>query len=95
MKCLMMHIISPEATQFWITTMYLNYYIVVFVTLAARSCTVFTPNIGTDTDIYLSKHCAHADQEQYDNGLYCLKFDLHSDMYMHALMKHADHFFRQ
>ena len=27
----------------------------------------------------------------YDNGLYCLTFDLHSDMYMYALMKHADH----
>ena len=41
---------------------------------------------------YLSKH---PDQEQSDNGLYGLTFDLHSDMYMYALMKQADHFFRQ
>ena len=41
---------------------------------------------------YLSKH---PDQEQSDNCLYCLIFDLQSDMYMYALMKQADHFFRQ
>ena len=45
--------------------------------------------------IYTGAISAYPDQEQSDNGLYCLTFDLHSDMYMYALMKHADHFFRQ
>ena len=34
-------------------------------------------------------------QEQSENCLNCLIFDLHSDMYMYALIKHADHFLRQ
>ena len=42
--------------------------------------------------IYTCANSAHPDQEQSDNGLYCLTFNLHSDMYMYALMKHADHF---
>ena len=45
--------------------------------------------------MYTWANSTHPDQEQSDNGLNCLTFDLHSDMYMYALMKHADHFFRQ
>ena len=45
---------------------------------------------------YIPEQTVHTQfKEQSDNGLYCLRFDLHSDMYMYALMKHADHLFRQ
>ena len=46
---------------------------------------VFTPNTGTD--IYLSKQCTPR-----SGGLNCLTFDLHSDIYMYAVMKHTNHF---
>ena len=45
--------------------------------------------------IYTWASSAHPDQEQSDKGINCLTFDLHSDMYMYALVKQADHFFRQ
>ena len=67
--------------------------ILLYLSNLLQNKTLYLPQILGQ--IHTLANSAQPDQEQSDNGLYCLTFDLHSDMYMYALMKHADHFFRQ
>ena len=90
MKCLMMHIIGQEQHYFGLVQCTLISILLYFSHLLQNK-RLYLPKYW---ETYLSKS-AHPDQEQSDNGLNCLTFDLHSDMYMYALVKHADHFFRQ
>ena len=83
MKGLMVHIIGQEQ----------HYFGLLQCTL--MSALLYLSHLLQNKQIYTLANSAHPDQEQSDKGLYCLTFDLHSDMYMYALMKHADHFFRQ
>ena len=92
MKCLMMHIIGQEQhylglIQCTLISILLN------LSHLLQNKTLYLPQILGQ--IYTWANSAHPDQEQSVNGLNCLAFDLHSDMYMYALVKHADHFFRQ
>ena len=92
MKCLMMHIIGQEQHYFGLIQCTLI-SILLYLSHLLQNKTLYLPQILGQ--IYTWANSAHPDQEQSDNGLNCLTFDLYSDMYMYALVKNADHFFRQ
>ena len=92
MKGLMMHIIGQEQHYFELLQCSLISKLL-YLSHLLQNKTLYLPQILGQ--IYAWANSAHPNQEQSDNGLYCLTFDLHSDMYRYALMKHADHFLRQ
>ena len=92
MKVLMMHVIGQEQHYFRLLQCTLI-SILLYLSHVLQDKTLYLPQILGQ--IYTWAYSAHPDQEQSDNGLYCLIFVMHSDMYMYALMKHTDHFFRQ
>ena len=87
-----MHIIGQEQHYFGLLQCTLI-SILLYLSHLLQNKTLYLPQILGQ--ICTGENSAHPDQEQSDNGLYCLTFDLHSDMYMYALIKHADLFFRQ
>ena len=84
----MVHIIGQEQHYGLLQCSLIS--ILLYLSHLLQDETLYLPQIMGQ--IYTSANRAHPDQEQFDNGLYSMTFDLHSDMYMYALMKHADHF---
>ena len=87
MKCLMMHKIGQEQHYFELIQCTLI-SILLYLSHLLQNKTLYLPKILGQ--IYTWANSAHPDQEQSDNGLNCLTIDLHSDMYMYALVKHAN-----
>ena len=77
----MMHIIGQE--QHYLVLLLCTWIgILLYLSHLLQDKTLYLPQVLGQ--IYTWENNAHSDQEHSDNGLYCLTFDLHSNMYMYA-----------